>query len=295
MPDGFGVRLEGRVAVVTGASRGVGRGIALALGDAGATVYVTGRTVEDRGDPPRSIARTAAEVTSRGGRGVAVRVDHGEDDAVRALFDRVARDEGRLDVLVNNAFSLPDEGMWGQPFWAQPIALWDRMHGVGLRSHYVASVLAAPLLLETARREGGALVANVSSFAGAGFQLNVAYGVGKAAVDRLAADMAHDLGPHGVACVSLWPGIVRTEWILAHEGALPFSTRVSESPELTGRVVAALAADPATIERTGQVVVVAEEARARGLRDVDGAQPPSLRELGRKRGRDTTDDGGPDR
>ncbi len=264
---------DGRVtAVVTGASRGVGKGIALALGDAGMRVYVTGRSTEGE----LSIGRTAEEVTRRGGEGIAVRVDHAIDAEVEALFDRVEREAGRLDVLVNNVFAIPNERMWGVPFWEQPIAMWDRMHEVGLRSHYVASVFAAPRMV----RAGCGLIVNVSSFAGAGFQLNVAYGVGKAGVDRLAADMAHDLAPHGVASVSLWPGIVRTEWVMS-QPELPFSTKVSESPELSGRAVAALANDARVMDKTGRVLIVAELAREYGFTDVDGTRPPSLRELAR--------------
>ena len=260
--------LDGKVAVVTGASRGVGRGVALALGDAGATVYVTGRTTEGE----RSVGATAEEVSRRGGVGVAARCDHADDEQTRAVFERVRSEHGGLDVLVNNVFAIPKEKFWGTPFWEQPIALWDTMHTVGLRSHYVASVFAAPLLIER-----GGLIVNVSSFGGAGYQLNVAYGVGKAGVDRLSADMAHELRSHGVACVSLYPGIVRTEYILEHAAHLPFSLEASESPELSGRAVAALAADPRVLEQTGTVQVVAELAARYGFEDVDGAVPPSLR------------------
>ncbi len=262
-------KLEGSVALVTGASRGVGRGVALALGDVGMTVVVTGRSLGGEG----SIGETAEEVTRRGGRGVALRCDHSIDDEVREVFRRIDADFGRLDVLVNNAFQIPKERMWGVPFWEQSLALWDQMHDVGLRSHYVASVLAAPLMIRNKR----GLIANISSFGGAGFQLNVAYGVGKAGVDRLARDMAHDLLPHGVTAVSLWPGIVRTEYILEHAAALPFSIEHSESPEFTGRAVAALASDPKLIEKTGKVLVVAELAERYGFDDIDGTRPASLR------------------
>jgi len=265
-------RLAGKVAVVTGASRGVGRGVALALGAEGATVYVTGRTVEPKPGVVGSLKETAAEIDDRGGRGHAVRCDHGNDDDVRELFTLVREREGTLDVLVNNVFATPSGPVFDTPFWEQPIAFWDTMHTVGLRSHYVASVFAAPLMLEH-----GGLVANVSSFGGASYQVNVAYGVGKAGVDRLARDMARDLRPHGVCAVSLYPGIVRTERVLS--GELPFSTEVSESPELTGRAIAALYLDPDRLEQTGKVHVVAELAERYGFRDVDGTQPPSLRQL----------------
>ncbi|MBK7580350.1 MAG: SDR family NAD(P)-dependent oxidoreductase [Myxococcales bacterium] len=174
-----------KLALVTGASRGVGRGVALALGDAGMTVVVTGRTLEGS----RSVRDTADEVTRRGGRGIALRCDHANDDDVRQVFRRIEAELGRLDVLVNDMFQIPSEPMFGVPFWEQSLSLWDQMHRVGLRSHYVASVLAAPLMIPQKR----GLIANISSFGGAGFQLNVAYGVGKAGVDRLARDMAHDL------------------------------------------------------------------------------------------------------
>lgn len=258
-----------KLALVTGASRGVGRGVALALGDAGMTVVVTGRTLEGS----RSVRDTADEVTRRGGRGIALRCDHANDDDVRQVFRRIEADFGRLDVLVNNVFQIPSEPMFGVPFWEQSLSLWDQMHRVGLRSHYVASVLAAPLMIPQKR----GLIANISSFGGAGFQLNVAYGVGKAGVDRLARDMAHDLQPHGVTVVSLWPGVVRTEYILTHRAELPFSTENSESPELTGRAVAALAADPELSEHSGKVLVVAELAERYGFTDIDGCRPVSLR------------------
>lgn len=264
---------EREIAVVTGASRGVGRGVALALGDAGMRVYVTGRT---RGEG-LSIDTVAAEIDRRGGEGVPVPVDHTDDAQVEALFARVKEEAGRLDVLVNNVFAIPKERMWGLPFWEQPIGIWDQMHEVGLRSHYVASVFAAPMMVAAKR----GLIANVSSFAGAGFQLNVAYGVGKAGVDRLAADMAHDLAPHGVTSVSLWPGIVRTEWVMSQD-ELPFSTEVSESAEFTGRAVAALSSDPDVLRKTGRRLVVAELAEEYGFDDVDGTRPPSLRALARE-------------
>ena len=150
------------------------------------------------------------------------------------------------------------------------------MHQVGLRSHYVASVYAAPLLLESK-----GLIANISSFGGASYQVNVAYGVGKAGVDRLASDMAHELAPHGVCCVSLYPGIVRTERVLA--GELPFPTDNSESPELTGRAIAALFADTKRMEKTGRTLVVAELAEDYDFTDVDGTRPASLRQTSRKK------------
>lgn len=251
-------------ALVTGASRGVGKGVALALGESGARVYVTGRTLEG----PSSLHETVAEIEARGGEGIPLVCDHADDASVREAFAEV----DALDVLVNNVFAVPSGELFSRkPFWEQPIAFWDTMHGVGLRSHYVASVLAAPLLLKS---ECG-LIANISSFGGASYQVNVAYGVGKAGVDRLAKDMARDFRKHDVCCVSLYPGIVRTERVLV--GELPFDTSHSESPEFTGRAVLALANDPERMKHTGQVLVVAELAERYGFTDIDGTQPASLR------------------
>ena len=262
---------HGEVAIVTGASRGVGKGVALALGDAGATVYVTGRTTT-AGPIPGTVAGTADEVTRRGGRGVPFVCDHADDDAVRALFDRVATEDGRLDILVNNAFAIP-EGTLAAPFWELPLAHWDTMHTVGLRSHYVAAVLAAPAML--AARDG--LIVNVSSFGAKVYAVNVAYGVGKAGVDRMTRDMGRELKPHGVAVVSLWPGVVRTERLLLEPERLGYDPAGGESAEFTGRAVVALAGDPARLEKTGQALVVAELAVSYGFTDIDGAQPASLR------------------
>lgn len=254
-----------RVALVTGATRGVGKGIALGLAERGWRVFLTGRTVSG----PESLEATAAEVEARGGQAVPCPCDHADDDQVRAVLERVG---DRLDLLVNNVFAIPPEPIWGRPFWEQPVSQWDLMHTVGLRSHYVASQLAVPRLLQAPR----GLIVHVSSFAGGSYQLGVAYGVGKAAVDRMAADMAHELEPHGVAVVSLWPGIVRTEWVL-RQPALPFPLTHTESPELSGRAVAALADDPEVMRHTGQVRVVAELAEHYGFDDVDGTRPRSLR------------------
>jgi dehydrogenase/reductase SDR family protein 1 len=263
--------LRGKVAIVTGASRGVGRGIALGLGDAGATVYVTGRSVT-AGALPGTIAETAALVSERGGRGIAVRCDHAVDSEVEALFAQVDADQGRLDLLVNNAFAIPD-GELVAPFWTLPIAQWDIMHTVGLRSHYVAAVHAARRMVPARR----GLIVNVSSFGGKVYAVNVAYGVGKAGVDRMSRDMARELAPHGVAAVSLWPGIVRTERVLAEPERLQFDLSNSESPELSGRAVAHLAADADLSPRSGKALVVAELALDYGFTDIDGSQPTSLR------------------
>ncbi len=258
--------LDGKIAVVTGASRGIGRGIALGLGEAGALVYVTGRSVKE-GDAklPGTIGATAEEVTKRGGRGVAVRVDHGDDEQIRALFERVASEQGRLDVLVNNVFKVPDPPVWDGKFFEHPVSIWDDMVGIGLRAHYVASVHAAPLLIPA--RDG--LVVNVSSIGASSYLFSTAYGVGKTGVDRLSRDLAHELAEFNVACVSLWPGTVKTEFVVAQvkSGVADIDLGSAESPLFSGRAVAALATDPKRMEKTGQVLRVADLADMYGFRD----------------------------
>ncbi len=266
--------LEGQVAVVTGASRGVGKGIALGLGEAGATVYVTGRSVQqssDEGALPGTIGETAEQVTAMGGRGIAVRCDHADDADVAALFERVKKDHGCVDILVNNAFAIP-EGKLVAAFWELPIEQWDVMHRVGLRSHYVASWHAAPMMILAKR----GLIVNVSSFGAKIQAVNVAYGVGKAGVDRMTRDMGRELKAHGVTVISLWPGIVKTERLLADD-RLGFDLTNGESPTFSGRAVAALAADPERLTKTTQSLVVAELAREYGFTDVDGTVPASMK------------------
>lgn len=261
--------LDGKVAIVTGASRGIGKGCALELGAAGATVYVTGRT--DTGDT--SVGVTAAEIDELGGHGFGVVCDHGDDDQVQALFDRVLTEHGRLDVVVNNAFKISDELTSGLPFWEVPISNWDDMVDIGTRSAYVASVLAAPTMIA----QGSGLIANISSSGAAEYAWHVAYGVGKCALDRLTADTAHELADHGVSVVSVWPGLVRTERIeeaLANGTAIPtldYST--SETPRFTGRAVAALAADPDVAAHSGTAVTARDMADRYGFTDIDGTMP----------------------
>jgi dehydrogenase/reductase SDR family protein 1 len=264
--------LRGQVAVVTGSSRGIGKGIALELGVAGATVYVTGRTVDDAASElPGTVGATASEVTALGGQGIAARCDHGDDAQVKALFERVRDEQGRLDILVNNAFTLPDEPIFDGKFWEHDVALWDRLIHVGCRGHYVASHAAVPIMIE--RKSG--LIVNISSFAGAAYIFSVPYGVGKAAVDRMAKDMSVELRPYGITAVSLWPGVVRTEYLTrAHAaGEVPFSIEDGESPRFTGRGVVALASDPERLQRSGQVIPVIDLAAAYGFTDIDGRSP----------------------
>jgi dehydrogenase/reductase SDR family member 1 len=267
-------RLAGTVAIVTGATRGIGKGIALELGAAGATVYATGRSVSESDHPlPGTVGATAAEIDALGGTGIGVAVDHRDDDAVAALFARVAEEHGHLDLLVNNAFIIPDELTSGLPFWEVPIANWDDMIDVGTRSAYVASVHAARMMVPA----GSGLIVNVSSSGAQEYAWHVAYGVGKCALDRLTADTGHELAPHGVAVVSLWPGFVRTERIeLAKQaGMLPpgLDLTGSETPHFCGRAVAGLAADPEVVRFTGTPVTARDLADVYGFTDIDGTMP----------------------
>jgi NAD(P)-dependent dehydrogenase (short-subunit alcohol dehydrogenase family) len=274
------VDLTGMTAVVTGASRSIGKGIALELGSAGATVYLTGRTVQ-AGALPGTIGETAAEVEALGGTGIAVACDHADDAQVRALFDRVRREQGRLDVLVNNVFPAPTLAPWlGKKYWEMPLEAWDQIVGIGTRSHYIASVLATPLMLDD-----GGLIVNVSSSGAVSYAHNVVYGVGKAAVDKMTADMAHDLAGTGVTVLSLWPGLVRNEVLDAsavREGdavyiELPgegrFDLTAAESPRFLGRAVVALAGDPQLPARAGLAFTSQALAEQLGFTDVDGRLP----------------------
>jgi dehydrogenase/reductase SDR family protein 1 len=252
--------LDGFVALVTGASRGVGRGVARELADAGARVYATGRTIAGA-DLGSSVVRLPC--------------DHRDDAAVAEVFDRIDREAGRLDILVNSAWGgyerMVEDGRftWAGPFWEQPLWRWDAMITSGVRAAFVASQLAARRMIKARR----GLMVNVSHWAAQRHIGNVLYGVAKAATDKLTADMAHELKPHGVTVVSLYPGLVRTEAVLA---AGVFDLSNSESPEFCGRAVAALAADPDSLRWTGQVVLAAALALEYRFTDIDGRQPVPL-------------------
>jgi NAD(P)-dependent dehydrogenase (short-subunit alcohol dehydrogenase family) len=272
--------LEGRVALVTGASRGIGKGIALALGREGATVYVTGRTAEPGSYPlPGTVGETAAEVDRRGGRGIAVQVDHGRDDQVAALFEQVGREQGRLDLLVNNAFALPESLTDPEPFWEKPLSYWQ-MVDVGVRSSYVAAWHAAQMMVP--KKSG--LIVQTSGYVGVTYTYGVVFGLCKAAVDRMARDMAIELKPHRVASISLWMGLTFTERALRNldtqpemKAAIVTNPAIGSSPEFPGRLIAALVGDPHIIERSGATYIAAELALDYGVTDVDGRVPPSLR------------------
>lgn len=273
-----------RVAVVTGASRGAGKGIALALGAAGMTVYVTGRSTTTslgrlKDVPlPGTIVETALAIDALGGRGVAVPCDHRDDTAVRNLFERVADESGALDILVNNAAFIHDSLIDPGGFWQKPLGLVDILD-VGLRSGYVASYYAAPLMV----RSGKGLIAFTSSFGGSCYMHGPAYGAQKAGIDKFAADMAVDLADHGVAVVSLWLGPQLTERtrvaMSARPGQYEEFLKQGETPEFTDQIIHALASDPDLMSQSGQTLITAELARRYGITEADGREPPSYREM----------------
>jgi dehydrogenase/reductase SDR family protein 1 len=254
--------LSGKVALVTGASRGVGKGIALELIEAGATVYITGRSTEDK------------EYIS--GKGLAIQCDHRDDEQVQSAFRQIADEHGRLDILVNNVWggyeNMIEDGQftWPLPFWQQPTWRWDAMFQAGVRAHYVASQSAAGMM--ATRRSG--LIANISFWAAQKYVGNVAYGVSKAATDKMTADMSHELRDHNVAVISLYPGLVRTEKVMRAAEWLDLSN--SESPQFIGRAVVALATDPNIMGKTGTLLVAAGLAEEYGFTDVDGKKPRPL-------------------
>ncbi len=267
------------VAVVTGASRGAGRGIAIALGSHGCTVYVTGRTQKTGDAPlPGTIYETADAVTAAGGQGIPVCVDHGDDRQVQALFEQVLKEQGRLDILVNNAFAAHDRMTTPGTFWEKPLELVD-MWQVGLRGAYVASWYAAPIFA----KQGHGLVVFTSAPGSRHYVFGPAYGVHKAGLDKMAADMAVDFRDRGVACVSIWMGALLTERMRSMLAAEPekyrhLSPDNMETPGFTGHVIWGLYRDPELMALSGKTVIGAEMALKYGIRDEEGRRPPSYRE-----------------
>lgn len=273
------VPLKGKVAVVTGASRGVGKGVALGLGEAGATVYVTGRSAEEKEDVEKlggTVFSTAEAVTASGGKGIAMQCDHRDDSQVEVAFKRIAKESKRIDILVNNAWGGYEKMREGRaftyfkPFWEQPFWRWDAMFDAGVRAAYTSSAFAARMM--TKKKSG--LIVNISFWSAQVYMNNTQYGVSKAAVDKMTEYMAHELKKYKVAVVSLYPGLVRTESVM--RSAKHFDISNSESPQFIGRVVAALASDPNIMEKSGQVLVAAQEALEYGIQDIDGKQPRPL-------------------
>jgi NAD(P)-dependent dehydrogenase (short-subunit alcohol dehydrogenase family) len=266
-----------RVAVVTGASRGAGRGIAVALGAAGYKVYATGRTEKAGTAPlPGTIHETVAAIRDAGGEAVAVRCDHADDAQIRALFQQVERESGRLDILVNNVALIHDDLIKQGGFWEKSLDLANILE-VGLRSQYVASYYAAPMMV----RQKKGLVVFTSSFGSVCYMHGPAYGAQKAGVDKFAADMAVDFKAHNVATISIWMGILLTERTQRAVEERPEQyaeiVKQAETPEFTGRIVAALYDDPELMSLSGQTVIGAEIAKRYGIKDVGGKEPPSHR------------------
>lgn len=251
------------VALVTGASRGIGRGIACALADANHTVFATGRTIVDA-DLPNEVRRLSC--------------DHRNDGETARALATVLADAGRIDILANAAWGgyerMSENGRftWAEPFWQQPLHRWDSMMNAGVRAAFVTSAIVAPRMI--AQRSG--LIVNLSFWAAQRFLGNTLYGIAKAATDKLTADIAHELRPYNVAVISLYPGLVRTEAVLDAAKAGAFDLSNSESPEFIGRVIDALARDPRLMERSGKVVVAAAAARELGVTDIDGKSPAPL-------------------
>jgi NAD(P)-dependent dehydrogenase (short-subunit alcohol dehydrogenase family) len=280
-------RLNGIVALVTGASRGAGLGIARELGTEGAAVYVTGRSVS--GEPttdnlPGAIDQAAREVTERGGRGIAIRCDHTVDADVESLFARIRADHGRLDVLVNNVWGGYEDPQCRPlprvPFWEQSPHQWDAMFTAGVRAHLMASRLAVPLMLPEKR---GLIVSTTANLEPLPYLGNVYYDLAKHAVTRLVRDLAHELHGHGIAAIAVAPGFMRTERVVeaftraGAAEALDGPGGPKETTAYLGRAVVALAADPRVGEKSGQLLDVGALAREYGFTDVDGTQPPPFR------------------
>lgn len=273
--------LQDKVAVVTGASRGCGRGIALALGEAGAIVYVTGRSVRGQltaGERPETIDDTAEMVAGRGGIGIAAPCNHAVDAEVEALFDRVKQEQGRLDILVNNAWGGNELAIESQPFWETSLEHWQNMFAVGVRSHLTASYFAVPLMLPNRR----GLIVNTSFWDRDKYIGHLLYDLAKSTMNRMAFGMARELRTYNIAALALSPGFMRTERVLDHFNAVGRNWQEidelsgSESTEYVGRAVAALAADTNILQKSGSILRVGELAREYGFTDIDGRQPPAF-------------------
>ena len=265
-------------ALVTGASRGAGRGIAVALGSHGCTVYVTGRS-EKAGDAnlPGTIHETARAVTEAGGRGIAVRVDHANDLEVKALFEQIEREQGRLDILVNNACAIHDQLTSPGHFWEKPLEI-VHMLDVGLRSSFVASYYGAPLMIK--QRQG--LIVFTSASGAVHYVFGPVYGAHKSGMDKFAADMAVDLKESNVAAISIWMGALLTERlkmiIAADRARFGHLEGTTETPEFTGHVIWGLYNDPELLQLSGKTLIGAELGVKYGIRDQNGRQPTSYRD-----------------
>lgn len=277
--------LSGIICLITGATRGIGKGIALKLGEAGATVYITGRSLKPLSHKNGgSLQETSDEIRRLGGQCIPIVCDHGNMAEVEQLFEQISREQdGRLDVLVNNAYSAVNKIMefYGVKFWDAPPTLWDDVNNVGLRNHYFCTVYASRLMV--ARNKG--LIVNISSAGGLKYLFNVPYGVGKEALDRMTADCAVELRKCNVAVVSLWPGAVSTENIqsamneAAADPKLKKTFEIAETPEFSGTCIVKLATDSNIMSRSGKIVTTADLAEEFSLKDIDGSTPQNIRSL----------------
>ena len=275
--------LAGKVAVVTGASRGIGKGIALTLAEEGATVYVTGRTVTPGSAPlPGTVGETVEQCNERGaksgGKAIGVALDLLDDSSIAALFEQVKREQGRLDILVNNAMAIPEAMTQRVGFWEKPLSELEIVD-TGIRAVYIAAWHAANIMVP----QGSGLIVALSGYVGVTYTYDVLFGTTKSAVDRMARDMAIELKPHNVASLSLWQGFTYTERAIENLKNVPgmaeqLKSAAGSSPEFPGRVIAALAKDEAIMEKTGGTFINAELAADYGLTDIDGNTIPSLRE-----------------
>jgi dehydrogenase/reductase SDR family protein 1 len=271
--------LEGKIALVTGASRGIGKGIAISLSLAGATVFITGRTIVENSSTSGlegSIHKTVEEIRQLGGRCNAIQCDHRNDQEVEKVFKIIAEKHQQLDILVNNVWGgyehyTDGTEFWNeQGFWTQPLSRWDSMFGAGVRAHYVSSVLAVPLMIMG--KQG--LIVNLSFFAANRTDKGVAYGAAKAATDHMTACMADEMREHNIAAVSIYPGLVRTESVM--KGAEYLDLSNSESPQFIGRTITALASDSQIMHKSGLTLIAAELAQEYGFTDIDGKRPRPL-------------------
>ncbi len=275
--------MSASIALVTGATRGAGKGIAIGLASQGMTVYVTGRSSHEATTTLKgeilhgTLVETVAAIDAAGGKGVGITCDHGEDAETKAVVEQIEAEQGRLDILVNNAAAIHDNLIDPGGFWEKPLALVDILD-VGLRSAYVTSYYAAPIMV----RQGSGLITFTSSFGSACYMHGPAYGAQKVGYDKLAADMGVDLENTGVTAVSLWLGpqlTERTEVVLRYRGEqYDDFMAVAETPQFNGRIIFALANDPTAMEKSGQTLVTAELADEYNITDEGGKHPPSYRD-----------------